>query len=121
MMFISVLLMEASKCPQTKYPIVNSILKFLLHFSNKWCFNCLRRARRTLSVVELRRSARKPYRQLNSTYYVALSKTLAIPFASLPAALQIQPVPLTATTPTASSTKAAATGKIDAVAQIQNY
>lgn len=58
-------------------------------------------------MVELRRSARKPYRQLNSSYYVALSKTLTVPFASLPAALQIQPV---LTTPTASSTKAA-TGK----------
>lgn len=73
-------------------------------------FNDFRRARKILSVTELRRSARKPYRQLNSSYYVALSKTLSIPFASLPAQLQIQPVPQT--TPTASSTKAT-TGKLE--------
>lgn len=51
-----------------------------------------RRARKTLTTVDLRRSARKPCRQLNSSYYIALSKTLAIPFASLPPQLQIQPV-----------------------------
>lgn len=97
----------------------------MLHFANNLHFICKkylhRRARRTLSVVELRRSARKPYRQLNSTYYVALSKTLAVPFASLPAALQIQPIPLT--TPTPSSTKvaaAAATGKIETT-QFYNF
>lgn len=79
-----------------------------------------RRARRTLSVVELRRSARKPYRQLNSNYYADYySKeppmpTRKIDMSLLPAALQIQPVPLTA--PTASPTKAAAaTGRIKTI------
>lgn len=68
----------------------------------------------------MRRSARKPYRQLNPSYYAAYySKEPPMPvrkidMASLPAALQIQPVPLT--TPTASSTKAAAaTGKIETI------
>ncbi|XP_031632273.1 metastasis-associated protein MTA3 isoform X2 [Contarinia nasturtii] len=68
-----------------------------------------KRTRKILTVTELRRSARKPYRQLNSSCYVALSKTLTVQLASLPAQLQIQPVPQ-ATTPTAPSTKAAGTG-----------
>lgn len=99
MTFISELLMKASKY-FSRMLSDNGFQKNDLYI--------FRRARKMLSVIELRRSARKPYRQLNSSYYVALSKTLSIPFASLPAQLQIQPVPQT--TPTASSTKAT-TGK----------
>lgn len=59
-----------------------------------------RKTRKTLTVVELRRSARKPWRHLNPLYYTALAKTLSVPIASLPPQLQIQPVP---TTPAAAA------------------
>lgn len=55
-------------------------------------------------MTDLRRSARKPWRTLNSTYYATLAKTL--PFANLPSQLQVQAVPATATSPTGASTKA---------------
>lgn len=96
MMFISELQRAASKY------IKCNVIYFgcFKHYNFILC----RRARKILTVTELRRSARKPYRQLNSSYYVALSKTLSIPLASLPAQLQIQPVPQA--TATVSSTKA---------------
>lgn len=55
-------------------------------------------------MTDLRRSARKPWRTLNSTYYATLAKTL--PFANLPSQLQVQAVPPTAASPTGAATKA---------------
>lgn len=65
-------------------------------------YRSFRRSRRILSVTDLRRSARKPWRTLNSTYYAALAKT--VQFASLPSQLQVQAIP--AANPTGASTKA---------------
>lgn len=45
-----------------------------------------RRTRKTLTTVELRRSARKPWRHLNPLYYAALAKTLQ----ALPQVQQLQ-------------------------------
>lgn len=108
MMFISVLLMGASKFSSQINKIFHSLnrdlkLIFFSFSSLNW-----RRARKTLTIVELRRSARKPWRQLNSLFYTALAKTLT--FASLPTQLQIQPLPQSTpekTNPTVTSTKAA--------------
>lgn len=57
----------------TSSPLVFTIPYKRCYFSIQ---TICRRTRKTLTTVELRRSARKPWRHLNPLYYAALAKTL---------------------------------------------